>query len=48
LTAAGLVVAYGELWRRTRYALHLDGTLRHPAEAHLSVRRLIAHHDDER
>jgi DNA-binding MarR family transcriptional regulator len=37
--------------RRTRYTLHLDGALRHPAEAHLSVRRLlelIAHHDDER
>lgn len=28
--------------RRTRYSLHLDGTLRHPAEAHLPVRELLA------
>ncbi|MGZ3097083.1 helix-turn-helix transcriptional regulator [Streptomyces sp. H72] len=27
--------------RRTRYTLHLDGTLRHPAEAHLPVRDLL-------
>ncbi|MFI1726459.1 MarR family transcriptional regulator [Streptomyces sp. NPDC020489] len=27
--------------RRTRYILCLDGTLRHPAEAHLPVRRLL-------
>ncbi|CQR59325.1 helix-turn-helix transcriptional regulator [Streptomyces leeuwenhoekii] len=27
--------------RRTRYSLHLNGTLRHPAEAHLPVRELL-------
>lgn len=27
--------------RRTRYTLHLDWRLRHPAEAHLSVRALL-------
>nr|WP_024126837.1 helix-turn-helix domain-containing protein [Streptomyces sp. F2]AHE39600.1 PaaX family transcriptional regulator [Streptomyces sp. F2] len=27
--------------RRTRYSLHLDGALRHPAEAHLPVRELL-------
>jgi hypothetical protein len=27
--------------RRTHYAVHLDGTLRHPAEAHLPVRALL-------
>ncbi|MFE7958621.1 helix-turn-helix transcriptional regulator [Streptomyces sp. NPDC057413] len=27
--------------RRTRYSLHLDGSLRHPAEAHLPVRELL-------
>jgi DNA-binding Lrp family transcriptional regulator len=27
--------------RRTRYILCLDGTLRHPTEAHLSVRALL-------
>ncbi|MFF4978496.1 helix-turn-helix transcriptional regulator [Streptomyces sp. NPDC001046] len=27
--------------RRTRYSLHLDGTLRHPAEVHLPVRELL-------
>ncbi|MGV9625427.1 helix-turn-helix transcriptional regulator [Streptomyces sp. NPDC003487] len=27
--------------RRTRYALHLDGTLRHPADAHLPARALL-------
>ncbi|MGW2835975.1 MarR family transcriptional regulator [Streptomyces sp. NPDC001286] len=28
--------------RRTRYTLHLGGTLHHPAEAHLPVRALLA------
>ncbi|MFD9967676.1 helix-turn-helix transcriptional regulator [Streptomyces sp. NPDC059011] len=28
--------------RRTHYTLHLDSTLRHPAEAHLTVRRLLS------
>ncbi|MFH8410914.1 MarR family transcriptional regulator [Streptomyces sp. NPDC018019] len=28
--------------RRTRYRLTLDGTFRHPAEAHLPVRALLA------
>ncbi|MFD0541815.1 MarR family transcriptional regulator [Streptomyces mexicanus] len=28
--------------RRTRYTLHLDRPLRHPAEAHLPVRELLA------
>lgn len=27
--------------RRIRYSLHLDGTLRHPAETHLPVRELL-------
>ncbi|MFI6357345.1 helix-turn-helix transcriptional regulator [Streptomyces sp. NPDC050743] len=27
--------------RRTRYSLHLDDTLRHPADAHLTVRELL-------
>ncbi|MDX2680100.1 MarR family transcriptional regulator [Streptomyces soliscabiei] len=27
--------------RRTRYTVCLDGTLRHPAEAHVSVRDLL-------
>ncbi|MFI2634348.1 helix-turn-helix transcriptional regulator [Streptomyces collinus] len=27
--------------RRTRYTLHPEGSLRHPAEAHLPVRRLL-------
>ncbi|MFD5723540.1 MarR family transcriptional regulator [Streptomyces sp. NPDC127036] len=27
--------------RRTRYILRLDGTLRHPADAHVSVRALL-------
>ncbi|MGW2939419.1 helix-turn-helix transcriptional regulator [Streptomyces sp. NPDC001156] len=27
--------------RRTRYSLHLDSTLRYPAEAHLPVRELL-------
>ncbi|MEU5047842.1 helix-turn-helix transcriptional regulator [Streptomyces griseorubiginosus] len=27
--------------RRTRYTLHREGTLRHPAEAHLPVRELL-------
>jgi DNA-binding MarR family transcriptional regulator len=27
--------------RRTHYTVHLDGTLRHPAEAHLPVRALL-------
>ncbi|WP_446458931.1 ArsR family transcriptional regulator [Streptomyces rochei] len=37
--------------RRTRYALHLGGTLRHPAKAHLPVSgllELIAFPDGER
>ncbi|MFF5011384.1 helix-turn-helix transcriptional regulator [Streptomyces phaeochromogenes] len=37
--------------RRTRYTLHPEGTLRHPAEAHLLVRNLLelfTHHDSER
>ncbi|WP_424852496.1 hypothetical protein [Streptomyces sp. SAI-170] len=37
--------------RRTRYTLHLGGRFRHPAEAHLPVRRLLellAHHDHDR
>ncbi|WP_406177369.1 helix-turn-helix transcriptional regulator [Streptomyces sp. NBC_00996] len=36
--------------RRTCYTLHLDGTLRHPAEAHLPVRELLelfTRHDNE-
>ncbi|WP_308315765.1 helix-turn-helix domain-containing protein [Streptomyces sp. ISL-100] len=28
--------------RRTHYTVHLDGTFRHPAEAHLPVRALLA------
>ncbi|MFF0130379.1 helix-turn-helix transcriptional regulator [Streptomyces mirabilis] len=36
--------------RRTRYTLHLEGPLRHPAESHLPVRALleffIAHDTD--
>lgn len=27
--------------RCTRYSLHLNGTLRHPAEAHLPIRELL-------
>ncbi|MFJ9729222.1 helix-turn-helix transcriptional regulator [Streptomyces sp. NPDC101209] len=27
--------------RRTRYTLHLDGRLHHPAEAHLPIRGLL-------
>ncbi|MFI6149726.1 helix-turn-helix transcriptional regulator [Streptomyces sp. NPDC051109] len=27
--------------RRTRYRLHVDGTVPHPAEAHLPVRELL-------
>ncbi|MFH8259306.1 MarR family transcriptional regulator [Streptomyces roseolus] len=36
--------------RSTQYTLNLDRPLRHPAEAHLSVRRfleLLAHRDSE-
>ncbi|MFC7306072.1 helix-turn-helix transcriptional regulator [Streptomyces monticola] len=35
--------------RRSHYTLHLDGSLRHPAEAHLTVRALLdlfTDHDD--
>lgn len=37
--------------RRTRYILCLDGTLRHPADAHVPVRALLelfTHHDSKR
>ncbi|MER5927360.1 helix-turn-helix transcriptional regulator [Streptomyces mirabilis] len=37
--------------RRTRYILCLDGTLRHPANAHVPVRALLelfTHHDSKR
>ncbi|MEV5802260.1 helix-turn-helix domain-containing protein [Streptomyces collinus] len=41
LDAAGYLSRQRE-GRRTRYTLHLDGTLRHPAETHISTRDLVA------